>query len=128
MKKSDYRCFLYKQVEGKTVTNIYSGANAKELETAVDKALTEGWHTTFADFIDDVPDINDDKKAQLKDACSIAAGDANILANAHRIEDIDKLRDAYERINGKPLHKQITSLKGVRKAIKKALGDSNVNK
>ena len=127
MTKADYRCFLYKRIDGKTVTNICSGANGDELEKAVDSAIADGWHTTFADFIDDMPDIDEDKKDQLKDVCSIAAGDANILANYARIEDIDKLREAYERINGKALHAQITSLKGVRKAIKKALGDSNVN-
>ncbi len=127
-KKAPYRCFLYKQVNGETITNICSGADADSLEKAVDDAINDGWHTTFADFIDDIPDITEDRAEAMKDACSIAAGDANILANADRIDDVDKIRDAYERVNGKALNKQITSLKGVRKAVKKALGGSNVNK
>lgn len=126
-KKAPYRCFLYKQVDGETVTNICSADDSDGLASAVDAALDDGWHTTFADFIDDIPDITEEKAEAMKDVCSIAAGDANILANADRIDDIDKIRDAYERITGGPIDKRCRSIKGVRNAVKKALGEMNVN-
>lgn len=121
MEKEEYRCFLYKQVNGQTESHIFTG------QTAVDEALKEGWHTTFADFVDDVENLDDSQKAAIKDVCSIAAGDANILANADQIKDIDKLKEAFERVQGKPIDKRIKSIAGVRNAIKKALGESNVN-
>ena len=121
MNKEEYRCFLYKQVDGKTVSHIFVG------ESAVEEALKDGWHTTFADFIDDVPNITEDQKHAMKDVCSIAAGDANILANAEQIKDIDKLKEAYERVAGKPMDKRVKSIAGVRNVIKKALGESHVN-
>jgi hypothetical protein len=128
MAKSDYRCFLYRQVDGETITHICSGKDAKELEFEVDAALDEGWHTTFADFIDGVHDITEEKAEELKDVCSIAAADANILANAERITDMDQLKEAYARMTGSEMDKRVKSIKGVRNVIKKALGESNVNK
>lgn len=126
MKKSDYRCFLYKQVEGKTVNHIFSGTDAEDLATVVDKALAEGWHTTFADFVDDL-EIDDEQKHRAKDICSIAAGDANILVNADQVKDINKLKEAYERVTGNKMDKRVKSIAAVRNVIKKALGDANVN-
>lgn len=128
MAKSNYRCFLYKQIDGKTVTHICSGVDGDELTRVVDDAIAEGWHTTFADFIDGVVDITEEKAEQLKDICSIAAADANILANAERIKDIDRLKESYARITGREMDSRCKSIKGVRNAIKKALeGESNVN-
>lgn len=127
MAKSNYRCFLYKQVDGKTVTHICSGKDAEELAMVVDDAIAEGWHTTFADFVDDVEGITEDQKAAIKDVCSIAAGDANILANAYQIDDIDKLKEAYERMTGKPMDKRVKAINGVRNVIRKALGEMNGN-
>ena len=121
MDKEAYRCFLYKQEDGKTVSHIFTG------QTAVDKALTEGWHTTFADFIDDKKELDDNAKAVAKDICSMAAGDANILANADQIEDIEMLKQSYERMSGKKMHHKVNTLEGARKAVKKALGETNGN-
>lgn len=115
MDKEEYRCFLYKQKDGKTVSHIFKG------QTEVDEALENGWHTTFADFVDD-KDLSDNDKTIAKEICSIAAGDANILANCDKIEDIEMLKQAYERMSGKKMHHKINSLKGARKAVKKLLG------
>lgn len=121
MDKESYRCCLYKQESGKTVSYIFTG------QTAVDKALKEGWHTTFADFIDDIEGLDENFKAAAKDNCSVAAGDANILVNADQIEDIEMLRQSYERMTGKKMHHKINTLKGARKVVKKALGETNGN-
>lgn len=121
MDKEEYRCFLYKQVNGKTQSHIFVG------QTAVDEALKDGWHTTFADFVDDVEGVSPEHKEAMKDVCSIAAGDANILANAYQIDDIDKLKEAYERMTGKPMDKRVKAINGVRNVIRKALGEMNGN-
>jgi len=121
MDKEAYRCFLYKQVDGKTQSHIFVG------ETAVNEALADGWHTTFADFVDQADTLTEGEKAVAKDVCSIAVGDFNILANADDIEDLDKLIDAYERASEKKLHHKAKTLKGVRKAIHKLLGDLDGN-
>ena len=126
-KKSDYRCFLYAQVNGETVTKVCSGVDADSLAKEVDAALADGWHTTFADFIDDVPNITEEQKHAMKDVCAIAASDANKLVNADKCKDIDVLKEAYERMTGSPMDKRIKTLKAVRKACNKALGEHNVN-
>lgn len=119
MDKEEYRCFLYRQVDGKTQSHIFVG------QTAVDEAIKDGWHTTFADFVDDAKDVSAERKEAMKDVCSIAAGDANILANADKINDIDKLRDAYERMTGNSINERVKTINGVRNVIRKALGDMN---
>lgn len=127
MTESNYRCFLYKQVDGKTVSNIFSADNETSLTEVVDRALADGWHTTFADFVDEIENITEDQKHAMKDVCSVAAGDYNILANADQIKDIDKLREAYERVMDKPIDKRVKTINGVRNVIRKALGESHVN-
>jgi len=121
MDKESYRCFLYRQVNGKTENHIFTG------ETAVDKAIKEGWHTTFADFVDDKDELDANQKEIAKEICSTAAGDANILANADQIEDLQMLKDAYERMSSKKMHHKVNSLAGARKAIRKILGGTDGN-
>ena len=127
MSKSDYRCFLYKKENGKTVSKLFSATDNQDLDVIVDVAIAEGWHTTPADFADDMPDIDENTKIVAKDKCAIFAGDANILANADQVKDIDKLKQAYARLTGSEMDPRYKSIKGVRNAIKKALGEANVN-
>lgn len=121
MKKDDYRCFLYKQENGKTIGHIFTG------EDAVKEALKTGiWHTTFADFVDQYDELTECQKEVAKEICSYAAGDNNVLANCDQIEDLEMLIQAYERMSQKKLHhKAKQSFEGVRKAIKKYLGEIN---
>ena len=127
MSKSDYRCVLYKKEDSKTISEIFSATNDKGLDVVVDAAISEGWHTTPADFVDDTPDIDENMKLVAKDKCAIFAGDANILANANQVQDINKLKEAYARLIGSEMDGRIKTLKAVRKACNKALGGHNVN-
>lgn len=117
--KKDYRCWLYKQENGKTIGHIFTG------QDAVDEALETGvWHTTFADFVDQHDELTEGQKMMAKEVCAYAAGDNNVLANCDQIEDLDMLIQAYERMSQKKLHhKAKQSFKSVRKAIKKYLGE-----
>jgi len=118
MEKEEYRCWLYRQVNGKTEGIIFTG------QSAVDKALTEGWHTTFADFLDDNKELSENKKAVAKDIISMFDCDANLLANVDKIEDLGQIQEAYKNINnGKGMHHKVKTLEGARKAVHKLLGD-----
>ena len=127
MSKSDYRCFLYKQEDGKTVSRLFSATDNQGLDVVVDAAISEGWHTTPADFVDDTPDLDENLKLVAKDKCAIFAGDANILANADQVKDINKLKEAYARLTGSEMDKRYRSIKGVRNVIRKTLGETHVN-
>jgi hypothetical protein len=120
-KKEEYKAFLYKRVDGKTVSHVFTG------ETACDEAMKDGWVDTPAKVGGlDVPLIIKD---EVEKASSEFAEDANVLANYDKIDDIDLLKDAYQNIVGKPMDKRIKNLAGAKKACKKILGklDGNSN-
>lgn len=120
MNKEDYKCWLYRQVDGKTDSRIFTG------ETAVKEAVETGeWFTTFADFLDTAEGVEGLDVEALKDVCAIAAGDRNIIANADQIKDLDKIKEAYERATGKTM--RATTLKGARKTCKLAIGEQDGN-
>lgn len=110
MNKQEYRCYLFKRVDGKTVSHIFTG------EDQVEEALKDGWHTTFADFVNE-SQIAKEKVEVAKEVCSMIVGDMNVAANYKDIEDMQKLKDVYYRLTGNHMDKKIKTLKGARKAI-----------
>ena len=119
-KTEPYRCFLYRQIDGNTEAKIFHG------EDATQAALDEGWVKSPAEFIDSAAsDLPTEDKEKLKDASDMFARDADILANADKIEDMELLRKSYAQLSGKPMKKTITTLKGVRIACNKLLGELN---
>lgn len=119
-----YRCFLYKQIDGKTVSKIVTG------EEAAQAGLDDGWvksPSAFVDQAEGVEALNDDQVEKVKDAADMMARDADILANADTIDDIETLRTAYAQLAGKPMHHKVKSLEGTRNACHKLLGKLNDN-
>jgi len=116
-KKSEYRCWLYKRENGETKSQIYVG------QEAVDAAMENGWHDTFAVFIDESSDLTDGQKATAVGAANYIQGDMNVLANCDNIDDFELLKDAFNRLMEKPLHNNVTTLEGIRKIIHRRLKD-----
>ena len=119
-----YKCFLYKKIDGKVEAKCFKG------EDATQAGLDDGWKKSPAYFVEEAlgaEDLPDDDKEKLKDAADMLARDADLLANADKVESIQALRDAYAQISGKPMNKMITTIKGARNACKKLLGDLDGN-
>ena len=117
-----YRCFLYRQVDGKTDAKIFEG------EEATQAGLDAGWVKSPSSFIDEAEgakEMTETQVEQAKDATDMFARDADVLANADKIDDIELLRKAYAQLNGKPIKKTVTTLKGVRIACNRLLGELN---
>lgn len=121
----DYKAFLYKKVDGQVISQIFEGKEA--VEDAVDN---HGWKDSPAHFVDEaevLKDLSESQKDGLKLAAETMSQDMNILVNADKIDDIEKLKTAYVSVAGKPMHKRVKTIEGARNACKKLLGDVNGN-
>lgn len=117
-----YKSFLYKKIDGEVKSKIFIG------EENTQKGLDDGWVMSPAYFVDEVAEeLSHEDKEKLKDVADMFARDADILANADKIESLEILRTAYAQMAGKPMRKTITTLKGARNACKTLLGDLNGN-
>jgi len=119
-----YRTFLYKKVDGQIQSKIFVG------EEDAQKGLDDGWKMSPAAFVDEHAkdsELSDYHVEKVKDAADMFARDADILANADKIDDIGMLKKSYEQFTGKPMSKRISTLKGARNAIKNLLGDLDGN-
>lgn len=124
MTDEQYKCFLYKKIDGKVESKLFKG------EEDTQKGLDDDWVKSPAYFVDEAAgaeELPDDDKEKLKDAADMFARDADILANADKVESVEVLKNAYAQMAGKPMRKTITTLKGARNACKTLLGDLDGN-
>jgi hypothetical protein len=117
-----YKCFLYRKVDGKVESCLFYN------EEEAGKALESGeWSDTPAVFVNTVEEIPLEHRQAIKEAAMDMATDANVLANCDKMENIETLKHAYERLTGKPMHKRIKTIEGARKACHKLLGEIDGN-
>lgn len=124
MTDEPYKAFLYKKIDGEVKSKIFRG------EEATQAGLDDGWKKSPAAFVDEAPgieDVPDEDKEKLKDIADMLARDADILANADKVESISVLKEAYAQLAGKPMNKMVTTLPGARNACKKLLGNLDGN-